>query len=86
MYDPQTTQELARMLWRRVPGVFALAVALGFLGIDALLSDLGLWTRGDPAFRYIGALAAAVASYGVAAAWRSDARERARREIDRTEA
>ena len=86
MYEPQSTQELARMFWRRVPGVFALTVALGFLGVDTLLSDLGVWSSAAPAWRYIGAAAAAMASYGVAAAWRSDARERARREIDRAEA
>ena len=86
MNERESTTDLAVRLWQRMPVTFAIAIGLGCLGVDSLLTATGVWDAPHPALRYIGAVSGSLAAYWLAADWRRDARERERRKIDRAEA
>jgi hypothetical protein len=74
MNEPESTSALAVRLWRRMPFAFAIAVALGSLGVATVLTSLGLWDASDATSRYIGAASGGLVAYWMAADWRRDAR------------
>lgn len=86
MNERESPSAMAVRLWRRVPFAFGVAIAFGYLGVDALLTDLGVVVNSGPSWRYVGAASSGVVGYLMASDWRRDAREREHREIDRTEA